>query len=116
MKTVKLGANGPEISQFGIGAMSFAGIYGIDPRDLELPDVGTVVLSDPETGKQREVRTTPLLRREFAAAAAAHREDVATALRRAGCAHLVLRTDSDWVADIVRFVMARKRGWSGGVA
>lgn len=28
MKTVKLGANGPEISQFGIGAMSFAGIYG----------------------------------------------------------------------------------------
>lgn len=28
MKTTKLGANGPEISQFGIGAMSFAGIYG----------------------------------------------------------------------------------------
>jgi aryl-alcohol dehydrogenase-like predicted oxidoreductase len=28
MKTVKLGAQGPEISQFGIGAMSFAGIYG----------------------------------------------------------------------------------------
>ena len=28
MKTIKLGANGPEISQFGIGAMSFAGIYG----------------------------------------------------------------------------------------
>lgn len=28
MKTVKLGTNGPEVSQFGIGAMSFAGIYG----------------------------------------------------------------------------------------
>ena len=28
MKTVTLGAQGPEISQFGIGAMSFAGIYG----------------------------------------------------------------------------------------
>ena len=98
------------------GRHSLLAIEVIDPRDLELPVVGTVVLSDPETGKQREVRTTPLLRREFAAAAAAHREDVATALRRAGCAHLVLRTDSDWVADIVRFVMARKRGWSGGVA
>lgn len=101
----------------GLGARhSLLAIEVLDPRDLELPDVGTVVLSDPETGKQREVHTTPVLRREFAAAAAAHREEVATALRRAGCGHLVLRTDSDWVADIVRFVMARKRGWSGGAA
>ncbi|WP_338596621.1 DUF58 domain-containing protein [Saccharopolyspora sp. SCSIO 74807] len=95
---------------------SLLAIEVLDPRDIELPDVGTVVLSDPETGKQREVRTTPVLRKEFAAAAAAHREEVAAALRRAGCAHLVLRTDSDWIADIVRFVMARKRGWSGGAA
>ena len=28
MKTTTLGPGGPEISQFGIGAMSFAGIYG----------------------------------------------------------------------------------------
>ena len=28
MKMTRLGAEGPEISQFGIGAMSFAGIYG----------------------------------------------------------------------------------------
>jgi aryl-alcohol dehydrogenase-like predicted oxidoreductase len=28
MKMTRLGPNGPEISQFGIGAMSFAGIYG----------------------------------------------------------------------------------------
>ncbi len=87
----------------------------LDPRDVELPDVGTVVLADPETGRQKEVVTTPLLRREFAAAAAAHREEVAAALRRAGAGHLVLRTDSDWVADVVRFVLARKRRWSGGV-
>lgn len=33
MKTVKLGAEGPEISQFGIGAMSFAGIYGNATED-----------------------------------------------------------------------------------
>lgn len=57
-----------------------------------------------------------MLRKEFAAAAAAHREEVASVLRRAGCAHLVLRTDSDWIADVVRFVVARKRGWSGGAA
>jgi uncharacterized protein (DUF58 family) len=84
----------------------------IDPRDLELPEVGTVVLADPETGRQREVDTTPLLCREFAAAAAAHREQVATALRRCGAAHLVLRTDRDWIADVVRFAVARKRQWS----
>jgi uncharacterized protein (DUF58 family) len=39
---------------------------------------------------------------------------VAAALRRCGAAHLRLRTDSDWVADVVRFVLARKRTWSGG--
>ncbi|MER5393181.1 DUF58 domain-containing protein [Saccharopolyspora sp. NPDC002686] len=101
----------------GLGARhSLLAIEVLDPRDVELPDVGTVLLSDPETGKQREVHTSPVLRKEFAAAAAAHREEVAAVLRRAGCAHLVLRTDSDWIADVVRFVVARKRGWSGGAA
>jgi uncharacterized protein (DUF58 family) len=84
----------------------------LDPRDLELPNVGTVVLADPETGRQREVQTSPLLCREFAAAAAEHRERVATSLRRCGAAHLVLRTDRDWITDVVRFAVARKRQWS----
>jgi uncharacterized protein (DUF58 family) len=88
----------------------------LDPRDIDLPDVGTVVLADPESGRQREVHASALLRREFAAAAQAHREQVAAGLRRSGAGHLVLRTDSDWVADTVRFVVSRKRGWSGGVA
>jgi uncharacterized protein (DUF58 family) len=88
----------------------------LDPRDLDLPDMGTVVLADPETGRQKEVLTTPLLRREFAAAAAAHRDEVAKALRRCSAGQLTLWTDSDWVSDIVRFVVARKRLWSGGVA
>lgn len=81
----------------------------LDPRDLALPEVGTVVLTDPESGRQREVTTTAVLRRDFSAAAAAHRADVAAALRRCGAAHLVLRTDSDWIADVVRFVLTRKR-------
>jgi uncharacterized protein (DUF58 family) len=88
----------------------------IDPRDVDLPEVGTIVLADPETGRQREVHASALLRREFAAAAQAHRDEVARALRQAGAAHLVLRTDSDWIADTVRFVVARKRRWSGGAA
>lgn len=88
----------------------------VDPRDVDLPEVGTVVLSDPETGRQREVTASALLRKEFNAAAAEHRAEVAAGLRRAGAGHLVLRTDSDWIADTVRFVVARKRRWSGGVA
>lgn len=88
----------------------------VDPRDVDLPEVGDVVLADPETGKQREVHASALLRKEFAAAASEHRAKVATALRHAGAGHLVLRTDSDWIADTVRFVVARKRRWSGGVA
>ncbi len=86
----------------------------IDPRDIDLPEVGTVVLADPESGRQREVHATALLRKEFAVAAAEHRAAVAAAVRRAGGGHLVLRTDSDWIADTVRFVVARKRRWSGG--
>ncbi|SER82364.1 Protein of unknown function DUF58 [Lentzea xinjiangensis] len=87
----------------------------VDPRDVDLPEVGTVVLSDPESGRQREVTASALLRKEFNAAAAEHRAEVAAGLRRAGAGHLVLRTDSDWIADTVRFVVARKRRWSGGV-
>jgi uncharacterized protein (DUF58 family) len=92
------------------------GVEVVDPRDIELPDVGTVVLADPETGRQREVHTSLLLRKEFSAAAAEHREAVAKGIRQAGGGHLVLRTDSDWIADTVRFVVGRKRRWSGGVA
>ncbi|GAA4534504.1 DUF58 domain-containing protein [Amycolatopsis samaneae] len=98
------------------GRHDLIAIEVLDPRDVDLPDVGTVVLADPETGKQREVHASALLRKEFGAAAQAHRAEVAGALRRAGAAHLVLRTDSDWIADMVRFVVARKRRWSGGVA
>jgi uncharacterized protein (DUF58 family) len=86
----------------------------MDPRDVDLPDVGTVVLADPESGRQREVHASALLRKEFGAAAAEHRAAVAAGVRRAGGGHLVLRTDSDWIADTVRFVVARKRRWSGG--
>ena len=81
-----------------------------DPRELELPDVGILTLVDPETGQRREVSTgSRRLRERYAAAAAAQRQQVRQALRRAGAAHLPLRTDRDWVADIVRHVYAQRR-------
>jgi uncharacterized protein (DUF58 family) len=85
----------------------------LDPRDLELPAVGLVTLVDPETGRTKEVQTTAALRTSFAAAAADHRQQVASAIRRAGSAQLTLRTDRDWIADVLRFVLTRKRGWTG---
>ncbi|WP_373688893.1 DUF58 domain-containing protein [Verrucosispora sioxanthis] len=81
-----------------------------DPRELELPDVGLITLVDPETGEHREVWTGDRhLRERYAAAAAAQREQVRDALRRAGATHLALRTDRDWTVDIVRHVHAQRR-------
>lgn len=81
-----------------------------DPRELELPDVGLITLVDPESGQRREVSTSSRrLRERYAAAAAVQRETVRRALRRSGAAHLPLRTDRDWVADIVRHVYAQRR-------
>ncbi|MET0999637.1 MAG: DUF58 domain-containing protein [Marmoricola sp.] len=83
----------------------------VDPRELDLPDVGPVVLLDPETGHRCEVWTSlPRLREGYAAAAAAHREAVAAAVRAAGAQHVVLRTDRDWVTDLVRFVRQPRHG------
>ncbi len=81
----------------------------IDPRELELPDVGRVAFADPETGKVREVHLSPKIRHAYAEAAALQREGTRIALRRAGVAHLVLRTDRDWVFDIAQFVLRQRR-------
>lgn len=87
----------------------------VDPRELELPRVGLLNLVDPESGKHVEVQTNRQeLRDRYAAAAQAQRDQIRAALRRSGSAHLQLRTDRDWLIDIVRFVAARRRGASGG--
>jgi uncharacterized protein (DUF58 family) len=81
----------------------------VDPRELELPDVGVVELVDPETGRVRELQTGDArLRARFAAAAAARRANLASAFRAAGADHLVLRTDREWLGDIVSFVATRR--------
>jgi len=82
----------------------------VDPRELELPDVGLLHLVDPETGALREVQTSSAkLRRRYADAARDQRSEIAAAVRGAGAAHLVLRTDGDWFVDLVRFVARQRR-------
>jgi len=90
------------------------GVEVLDPRDIELPDVGDVILQDTESGVTREFTIDEQLRDDFARAAAAHREEVARTLRRCGAPLMTLRTDRDWISDIVRFVASRRRGALAG--
>jgi uncharacterized protein (DUF58 family) len=87
----------------------------VDPRELELPDVGVLTLADPETGALHEVQTAdPVLRARYAEAAGQQRGEIARALRAAGAAHLRLRTDTDWLLDMVRFVAAQRHARTRG--
>jgi uncharacterized protein (DUF58 family) len=87
----------------------------VDPRELELPDVGVLVLADPESGELHEVQTAdPKLRQRYAEAAGEQRTAIARAVRSAGAAHLRLRTDTDWLLDMVRFVAAQRHARTRG--
>ncbi|MDX6741219.1 DUF58 domain-containing protein [Actinocorallia sp. A-T 12471] len=81
----------------------------IDPRELELPATGMIEFADPETGAVQEFLLNARVAEDYQRAAAAQRAGNAAALRRAGAAHLVLRTDRDWVTDIARFALRRRR-------
>ncbi len=82
----------------------------VDPRELELPAVGTIQFLDPSTGATREVDTDDRRMRErFARIAADHQAAVSRAARSAGADHLVLRTDQDWLMDLARHVGERRR-------
>lgn len=90
----------------------------LDPRELALPDVGVLSLVDPATGRTSDVRTSKKLRDKYAAAATQQRAAIEQGIRQAGADHLILRTDQDWLLDIVRFVAsrrervhARRAGW-----
>ncbi|HUF32754.1 MAG TPA: DUF58 domain-containing protein [Acidimicrobiales bacterium] len=92
------------------GRHEVVAIEVVDPRELELPDVGLLDLVDPETGARLEVQTgRRQVRARYADAAAAERAAIAAAIRGAGADHLVLSTDRDWLLDLVRFVDRRRR-------
>jgi uncharacterized protein (DUF58 family) len=89
----------------------------VDPRELELPDVGYLAMVDPETGRRLQVPTGKAsLRARYAEAAAAQRGAIASSIRRSGAQHLQLRTDRDWMRDVVSFVVSNRRRRGGLVA
>jgi uncharacterized protein (DUF58 family) len=84
-------------------------VHAVDRRELELPDVGLLRVVDPESGRLLEVQTrSPKLRTRYAEAAAARNTTIRAAIENAGVEYLQLRTDGDWVFDMVRFLSTRR--------
>ena len=81
-----------------------------DPLEMELPDLGMVVIQDAETGEQLFVDTHDrFFRRRFAAAAERREKALRAAFRKAGVDALELSTDDEIVNAILRFADLRKR-------
>ncbi len=85
----------------------------VDPRELEIPDIGVVCFEDPETGRQLEVDTSDgRLRTRFEQAAARQREQFAEDVKRAHGVPVELSTAGDLVLQLVamlRMERARQR-------
>jgi uncharacterized protein (DUF58 family) len=82
----------------------------VDRRELELPDVGPMILEDAETGEQLYVDShDPGFRRRFAEAAERRSAELAGLFRRAGIDDTMLSTDADLVRAIVRMAARRRR-------
>lgn len=82
----------------------------VDAAELEFPDLGDILIRDPETDFSRYVNTSdPKARQLINAATKAQRERTAIGMRRSGVAHLVLSTDRDWVQDIARFLLTYRK-------
>lgn len=81
-----------------------------DPREVELPDVGPIVMEDAETGEQLYVDTHDRgFRQRFFEAARRREAALNEALKHAGVDVLSLSTEEDLVRAIVRFAKLRQQ-------
>ena len=81
-----------------------------DPREDDIPPVGLLTVVDPETGELHEVQTASRrFRARYAAAADERRQSVAKGVRSAGAGYLQVSTDRDWMVDVVKFVVRKRR-------
>jgi uncharacterized protein (DUF58 family) len=82
----------------------------VDPRELELPDAGIIVVEDAETGELLSVDTSdPEFRRRFHEVAAAREDDLHATAKRAGIPLYEVSTEDDLVRALVRIVESRQR-------
>ncbi len=82
----------------------------LDPREVQLPDIGPVFLEDAETGEQLYFDTHDArLRRRFTEAGQRRESGLAAAFRAAGVDTLALSTEGDLVRGLLRFAELRRR-------
>lgn len=81
-----------------------------DPREIDLPDLGMILMEDSETGEQLFVDTNDKnFRRRFNDAARNRERELQEAFRRAGVDVMPLSTEDDLVRSIVRFAKHRQQ-------
>jgi uncharacterized protein (DUF58 family) len=81
-----------------------------DPLEMELPDMGMLVVQDAETGEQLFVDTHDRgFRKRFEAAAKAREQELRASFATAGVDALELATNDNLVDAILRFADLRKR-------
>jgi uncharacterized protein (DUF58 family) len=81
-----------------------------DRREVELPDVGALIMEDAETGEQLYVDTHDKgFRRRFREAADRREATLSDAFKRSGVDAVSLSTDEDLVRAIVRMAKLRQK-------
>jgi uncharacterized protein (DUF58 family) len=81
-----------------------------DRREVDLPDVGALIMEDAETGEQLYVDThSKRFRQRFREAADRREATLRDAFRRSGVEAVSMSTDEDLVAAIVRMARLRQR-------
>ena len=81
-----------------------------DPREMELPDIGTIIMEDAETGEQLYVDThDKKFRQRFKAAAGQREAMLAETFKRSGVDVLPLSTEEDLIRAIIRFATIRRQ-------
>jgi uncharacterized protein (DUF58 family) len=80
-----------------------------DPREVELPDIGQIVLEDAESGDQIELDTHDRrFRQRFKEIAGRREKDLNEIFRQAGIDTLALSTEGDMVLELIKFAATRK--------
>jgi len=86
------------------------GVRLYDRRESELPDIGSVVFEDSETGEQLFFDTHDRgFRARFVEAAARRERELAAAFRASAVDALALSTEDDLVRGILRFAALRRQ-------
>jgi uncharacterized protein (DUF58 family) len=86
------------------------GIRLWDPREVELPNVGMIVVEDSETGEQIHLDTSNSeFRRRFHEVALRRESTLKENLNRVGVDHFSMSTEEDLVSAIVRMAAQRKK-------